>query len=373
MKLDPILTKASRLARSGKYEAVIRLLQPEVNRYHGSFHYYYLLGVSCLHSGDTGGALTYFRLAHDTNRKNPLAILGLAVLYLRRGETDRSVDLYLDVLELNPKNRTAKRAMKFIRKYAGTESFSAMMLDSGKISSLFPPVPFAGFYRKEILVSIGIFVVLCVIAYGILAKAWLLPNPFHTRGGREGTDKFILTYKERMSPVETGESYSHVLTRIQTLEIYEKALKMFTSHRDDAARVLLNKILESNAAEGIKNRARLIITHLETPDVITFRNRKDNPEFAEVKSDIMLYNGVHIIWRGRAYDVITEGESTSFKFFVGYENLINIKGTVRVVFNRAIQIDPKHPIEVFAKIVPVNTEEGFYLEGINFHQPGFPD
>jgi len=167
MKLDPILTKASRLARSGKYEAAIRLLQPEVNRYHGSFRYYYLLGASCLHSGDTGGALTYFRLAHETNSKNPLAILGLAVLYLRRGETDRAVDLYLDVLELSPKNRIAKRAMKLIRKYAGTEAFSALLLETGKISSLFPRVPFAGFYRKEILAAIGVFAAACIIAYGV--------------------------------------------------------------------------------------------------------------------------------------------------------------------------------------------------------------
>ena len=127
MKLDAILSKASRLIRSGKYVAARRTLEPEVNRYHGSYRYYYLLGNTCLRAGDFGDALTYFRLAHEANSRDPLAVLGLAALYLRRGDTSRALEFYLEVLELKPNNRIAKNALKIIRRNAGTEKFTAWL------------------------------------------------------------------------------------------------------------------------------------------------------------------------------------------------------------------------------------------------------
>jgi hypothetical protein len=174
-----------------------------------------------------------------------------------------------------------------------------------------------------------------------------------------------------MAPVESGGSYRHILTRVESLETYKKALSLFTVRRDDAARVLLNKILESNAADGLKNKARIMIPYLETPSFNTF-SKSDNTDYAEVKKDIMLYNGVHIIWSGMATN-ITTGDNTSFDFLVGYDNRKTLEGIVPIVFNYAISINPERPLEVLAKIVPVNTDEGFYLEGLNFHQSFPPD
>jgi hypothetical protein len=367
MKLDPILTKASRLARARKYEAAIRVLEPEVNRYHGSFRYYYLLGACCLYSGDTGGARIYFHRAHDTNRKNVLAILGLAVYYLRKGETDRAVDFYLEVLELDPKNRIARRAMKIIRKYAGTENFSAWLLEAGRLPSLYPPIPFAGLYTKEILKILAVFAAVCVLAYGVLVFVRFFPNPFNPRGPREGLNEFSLTREERMAPVQIGGSYRYVLTRVQSLELYEKAVSMFTAYRDDAARVSLNKILESNAADGLKNRARIIISFLETPGFNNF-HKNDNVAFTEVKKEPLLYNGVHVIWRGMATNIKTSDTGTSFDFLVGYDDRRTLEGIIPVIFNYTVSLNPERPVEILGKVDPVDTEEGIALEGVNFHQ-----
>ena len=372
MKLDPVLTKASRLIRSGKYEAAVRLLQPEVTRYHGSFNYYYLLGAACLYSGDTGGALTYFRLAHEADGKDPLAILGLAVLYLRRNETARALDFYLNVLEINPGNRIAKKAMKLIRKHAGTEAFSSLLLETGKISSLYPPVPFAGFFRKEIFAALAVFAAACIAAYGVLVFLRFFPNPFNPRGTRQGTREFSLTREERMASVESGGSYSYELTRPQAVELYEKAVSLFNARRDDAARVNLNKILESNAADVLKNRAGILISFLETPGFDTF-HKSDNTVFAEVKKDPLLYNGVHVIWRGRAANIKIIDTMTELDLLVGYDNRETFEGYVQVVFNSAVSINPERPVEILGKIIPVNNDEGLYLEGVSFHQTNLPD
>ena len=367
MKLDSILTKANRLARSGKYEAAIRILQPEVNRYHGSYRYYYLLGASCLYSGDMGGAQIYFRRAHETNKRDVLAILGLAVYYLRRGETDRAVDYYIEVLEMDPKNRIARRAMNIIRKYAGTDALSAWLREAGKLATLYPPIPFAGLYAKEVVTILAALVTAGAVFYSILVFVRYFPNPFNPRGPREGVSEFSLTREERMAPVQIGGSYRYVLTRVQSLELYERAVSMFTAYRDDAARVSLNKILESNAADGLKNRARIIISYLETPGFNNF-NKNDNVAFAEVKKDPMLYNGVHVVWRGMATNITHSPTGTSFDFLVGYDDRRTLEGIIPVVFNYVISLNPDRPVEILSRVIPVDSDEGISLEGVNYHQ-----
>jgi hypothetical protein len=368
MKLDPTLTKATRFARSRKYEAAIRTLEPEVNRYHGSFYYYYLLGSSCLRAGDFGGALTYFRLAHETKRRDPLAILGLAALFLRRGETERAVDYYLDVLELDEKNRIARRAMKVIRRQAGTDTF-LNWIEAGKLPALYPPIPFPGFSAREILGVIAVLFAICIITFGFLVRFKFIPNPFYPRGPRQGVAALTLSREDRMAPLQTGGSYRYILTRVQALDIYERALSQFTAYHDEAARVNLNRILESNAAEGLKNRARIIISYMEVPGFDTFK-RGDNSAYDDVAKDPLLYNGVHVIWRGMATNVDTADTGTTFDFLVGYDTRKVLEGIVPVVFSQAIPLNPERPLEVLGRIIPAGPEGPIQLEGIAIHQSG---
>jgi len=372
MKLDPILTKANRLARSGKYEAAIRTLEPEINRYHGSFHYYYLLGSSCLRIGDFGGALTYFRLAHEAKRQEPLAILGLAALFFRKGETERAVDYYLDVLDLDEKNQIAIKAMRVLRKEAGTDHFLSW-IEAGKLPSLYPPIPFPGFSAKEKLLAFAILLAVGILTFSCLIRFKVIPSPFHPKGGRisvtGGVNALSLTREERMAPVQTGGSYRYILTRVQVNDIYEKAVSQFTAYRDEAARINLNRILESNAAEGPKNRARVIISYMEVPGFDTFR-RGDNVPYTDVIKDPPLYNGVHVIWRGKATNVVTSDKGTSFDFLAGYDTGNVLEGIVPVVFNSAIPLNPEQPLEILGRVIPDSSESLIRLEGVAIHQSG---
>ncbi|MCL2374658.1 MAG: tetratricopeptide repeat protein, partial [Treponema sp.] len=108
MKLDAILTRAVRFARKKKYDEAIKTLEVEANRYYGSPTYYYLLGVSYLYSNIFGMALTYLRLAADQKKmRDPRALLGLAALYLNHGDTDKAVDLYLEIQTIDASNKIA--------------------------------------------------------------------------------------------------------------------------------------------------------------------------------------------------------------------------------------------------------------------------
>jgi tetratricopeptide (TPR) repeat protein len=366
MKLDPFLSKASRLARSGKHEMAIRTLEPEVNRYHGSFRYYYLLGSSCLRTGDFGGALTYFRLAHEAKRRDPLAILGLAALYLRRSETDRAVDYYLDVIEIDPRNRVAKKAMKVIRKHAGTDVFTNW-LEAGKLSSLYPPIPFPGFSAKEKIAGCAVLLAACIGVFGFLIQFKVIANPFYPKGSRQGIAGFALTREERQDPLQTGGSYRYILTRTQALDTYERALSLFTSHRDEAARIYINRLLESNASEGLKNRARIIVSYMDTPGFDTFR-RSDNSNYTDVNKDPALYRDVHVIWQGMAPNIAISDNTTTFDFLVGYDTRRTLEGIIPVTFSHAVSINPERPLEVLGRIVPAGSEGPIQLVGIAVHQ-----
>ncbi|MDR0723433.1 MAG: tetratricopeptide repeat protein [Treponema sp.] len=371
MKLDPILTKAVRLLRRKSYDRAIKVLEPEVNRYRGIYTYYYVLAVSYLHTGVFNLAFTYFKLARDIKMRDPSVLLGLAVLYLRRGETDRAVDFYLEVQDQDERNKIANKALKVIRKYSGTENLSAW-IESGGLAKLFPPPPLAPPSKVGILILMLGLLIGLVIAGGVLIKVTGIRLPvrmFFPRNEREGLITSALDPTEREEPVQVGGSYRYILTRNQVFDTYEKARELFTKYRDEAAKVALNRILESNASDTIKNKSRLLISYMEVPG---FDTLKDRFTFGEVYKEPVLYRDCHVIWRGMATNLEVLQNATSFNLLVGYDTRSTLEGIVPVTFNFAVSVNPERPLEVLGRILPVSTEKGqdILLEGVALHQAG---
>ena len=369
MKLDVILTKATRFARKGKYSEAIKTLEIEVNRYHGSFTYYYLLGVSYLYRNIPGMALEYLRLASKQNRRDPHALLGLAALYLNHGDTDKAVDLYLEVQSIDASNKIAKRALKIIRKNPAPEEIS-VWIDSGRLHTLFPPFPRADTARSTI--AFGAFAVVAglVLALGISFRAGLLFWP-SDRDLRELPPGFELTSEERAMPLQAGGSYRFTLSAAQVLENYEEARRLFLEYRDDAARIRLNRILESNASTPIKNRARLLISYMEVPGFDTLRDRFS---FSQVLEDPFLFRDSHVIWRGMPTNLNIQHNATSFDLLVGYYDERRVlEGIVQVSYDFAIPINLEFPVEILGRVIPVHGERGMRIQGVAINQAGLLD
>jgi hypothetical protein len=296
----------------------------------------------------------------------------MAVLHLRRKETDRAVDLYLEVQDQDPKNPVARRALLFIRRYAGQDRI-AEWLESGELFRLYPPLP-------SIPPDPSRAVLPAVIIAGALAAAFVLLLRFHviTLPGSRGTRPLIsgtaLEQVDRERPAETGGVYRYILTRNEVLQYYDQGLSLFTEYRDEAARFTFNRLIESNAAEGIKNKARTVISYMEIPGFDTFR-RQDNFAYAEVVKDPVLYRGCHVIWRGMATNIQTFNTQTSFDFLIGYDTRQSLEGIVQVTFDRAVAINPERPLEVLGRVVPASGDRGqeLRLEGAAIHQSGLPE
>lgn len=373
---DPVLVKATRLLRRGNYNRAIKLLEPEVLRYRGNFTYYYILALTYLHTGIFNYAFDYFKRAREVKkgRECDLAVLlGLAVLYLRRGETKTAVSFYLKVQELDEHNRIARKALKVIRKYSGTESVRLWADNPRRLKTLFPPPP-----PEPITTSTFVIPLACVLGAGALTYAALiwqgfLPMPikldFSTK--RDGFSAVALELEERMKPVEIGGSYRYILTVGQVLDTYEEARDLFNKQHDELARRNLNRILESNASEPIKTKSRLLISYMDTPG---FDTLKDRFAYTDVKKEPALYRDCHVIWRGMATNFTMEETSTSFDFLVGYDTRSVLQGIVPIRFNFSVAVNPEQPLEVLGRVVPITTDNGqdIMLEGLAIHQTALP-
>ena len=367
MKLDPILTKAVSLARNKDYDNAIKLLESESSRYYGKFIYYYILGLSYLYSKIYGIALRYFNMAIEQKLRDPNTLLALAALYLNHGDTDKAVDLYLEVQSIDVSNRLARRALKIIRKNPGPEKISAWV-DSGRLHKVFPPFPWTGITRRMIVtISLSIvFFIMATLGVGLATGRLSLPEG-NVRPLPEGIS-LELSSEERNSPVQSGSAYRYILTSDQVIDEYNTARRLFTDYRDEAARVRLNLILESNASEPVKNRARVLMSYLQEPGFDTLRER-DRFTYNDVMESPFLYRDVHIIWRGMAGNLIVGNDFTSFDFLVGYDTRTIVEGIVQVNYEFAIPINVERPIEILGRIIPVSNDR-IIIQGIALNQAG---
>jgi tetratricopeptide (TPR) repeat protein len=375
MKSDPMV-RANRLARKGNYDGAIKILEQDEDRYYGSFTYNYLRGVCYLYARVYGMALTFLRLAREIRMRDAAVLLGLAALYLNHGDTDRAVDLYLEIQGYDEKNPIAHRALKIIRKYPGPENITKW-IDSGKLHVLFPPFPkLPGGPGRKIVIVLGAALAAAAL-FGVLVGGNVIPSPFVRREQRIGMTELTLAREDQDAPMQVDGSYRYILTRDQVVANYNEARRLFASYRDEAAKISLNRILESNGPDPVKDKARLLLSFMETPGFDTVRNQKEDQglfTYARAAADPSLYRNCYVIWRGIASNIDLQQNHTSFDFLVGYDTRQTLDGIVPVVFDRALSLNSEKPLEVLGRITPVSTERGMdiRLEGVAIHQSGLP-
>lgn len=130
---------AENLIKRRKFNLAIKILESASDIYEGDFEYYLTLGIANLYADFPGKAFQNFTLARRIKIKDVRLLLGQAVILLRRGDISRSVHYYLDVLDLDSENETAKKALEFIREH-GDRTTVRKWVDSGAIKKFYPPL-----------------------------------------------------------------------------------------------------------------------------------------------------------------------------------------------------------------------------------------
>ncbi|MCL2442006.1 MAG: tetratricopeptide repeat protein [Treponema sp.] len=370
MRTDPILNKASILAKKGNYEGALKILKDEEDRYYGSFKYYYLYAVICLYSGSFVEAHSNFNLARKIKMKDPCTMLGLAILYLKRMNINQAVDYYLDVQEIEPTNRIAKKALAVIRKNSESEALSDWLTDN--LVKLFPPIPAPVIDTKTIVFGTLTLSAAAILTLVILLNLNAIKTFFKPKELRS-TAEFILSDDDKNAPVQIDGSFLYILTHDQAIKLYEEALALFRQFKDEEAKINLNKIIKSNASIPIINRAKVIMDNTQVPSFDTLKDR-NIPSLSDVRKEPALYDNVHVIWKGMASNINITNEYTRFDFLVGYDTRRTLEGIITVTFDitNHIQftINPEHPLEVLGKIKVNPLNSAVSLQGIAIHQSG---
>lgn len=336
---------ASHFMNLRKFDKAIKVLESRAEIYENNFDYYLLFGTACLYAGDVGGASSFFQKARAIKLTNTNLLLGQAALFLRRGDTDRAINYYFDILDNDPTNKTALSAMEFIRSH-GDFNTICKWVDTGKIERFYPQI---GINPYKIL-SFILPGAACFLGCILVLFAFPLNSSIVSSSSRVDLSELILSVDERKNAQETdlsSGSFAYILTSAQISDSYEKAINFFQQYHDNLAQVEINRILNSNASVGIKQKARLLMNYIEIP---SFDTLKDNIDYKDVVDNSLLYLDCWVVWSGRVSNVFTSDNFYSCDFLIGYDSMEKVEGIVPVRFSVPPLIEVDKPVKVLAKI-----------------------
>lgn len=355
-----VLSVAWKYMRRRKFATAVKLLEGRTEIYEDNFEYYLILGMACLYIGDIGSAVTNFQMARRLKLTDTRLLLGQAAIFLRRGDTDRALQYYIEVKDNDPSNQIAQDAIEFIRTRGDFDTI-CRWVDTGRIEQFYPPLGINPDRALGFIIPLIACILGCVVAFAII------PRNNYYEGDRKDLTELSLTGDEARNPQEkdlSGQSFKYLLSNKEIKDTYTKILMHFQARRDNAAQMEINKLLNSNAALSIKRKTQVIMTYLEVP---TFDSLTDVPTYTQVESDPALYMDCYVNWGGRISDVnINENGVYTCRLLIGYETGERIDGIINVRFDRNPGIVTDQSVKILAKIC---TEDNrVYLQGKAVYQ-----
>ena len=347
------LRRAEKLFRARRFPEVIRFLEPQIFRFRENFEFYYILGVSCLYSGDFGGAFSYLSRAEQMRKNDNAVLAALAAIHFKRGETDDALRIWLDTLDSDPGNRIARKGLEIMRRGLNADEIHEFV-ESGKLRKLFPKLPFAVPTLVPILSAIVIVGALSYIGVTIV-----LPSLRQQRPGLDG----VQLSSRALGLVETDTEADIQLTQAEVTVAFDRAKRYLADYRDNLALVEINRILLSNASAYAKESAALLKTFIQVPDFSTVR---DVFSFTQVEEMPALYNGCFVVWEGKLDRVRIGQERIEFDLLVGYHDEKELLGVVPVQIGFAANLQDGTNLKILAEVMA--PDAGFSLRGVSIQK-----
>ena len=345
--------------RHRQFAKAINVLEGRSQFYDANALYFVLLGTAYLYAGDTGSATINYSKARKLSLTDSNLLLGQAAIFLRRGDTDRAISYYIEILNNDPSNKVALRAMEFVRTRGDFDTI-CRWTDTGKIEAFYPPI---GFNVSKIL-GFAFPAVACILGCVLAFKAIELNRP--GKGDRADLSSLMLTVEDRNQLQETdlaSGAFNYLLSSKEISSCYDRAQRYFQEYRDNMCQIEINRLLSSNASVQVKTKARTLMSYLDAP---SFDTIKDSPSYRQVEKETPLYLDCWVSWSGRVSNVENTNGVYTADFLVGYENMEKVDGIVRLKFVAAPEIALDKPVTVLAQI---STEEGkLLLKGRSVYQ-----
>jgi hypothetical protein len=258
---------------------------------------------------------------------------------LRRHETEQAIKRWLEVLELDPGNTVARRGMELLRRGLSQEKLQEF-IDVGKVRTLYPPLPARGRATVGAILILGLAAVCGAVYLGIR----YFPQRAPERPGISGIE--LPSDLPRLT--DTGSDFTYMLTENDVRSAFKKAKAYLLAYRDNIATVEINRILLSNAALPVKERARMLKGFVTQPDFLTL---KDPFSYATVTAEPALYDGCSVDWRGKIANLKISRSAITFDLLVGYDKEKELEGIIPVTVGFAADLANGSGLEVLGQVV----------------------
>ncbi|MBR1722056.1 MAG: hypothetical protein IJ727_06190 [Treponema sp.] len=308
---------------------------------------------------------------------DPTLLCCQAVLFLRRGDIDKAISYYVDVLDYEPGNKIALSAMDFIRLH-GTYEEVCKIVDTGEIERFYPPLGVNPDFIRRIVLSVlaGLALAFLIVNFGNfsrlsgrLAKKDRLP----VDDQRSDLSSLFLSVDEleNAQKKEGVGSVKYKLTDAAIKRSYDTAMNSFKNHKENAAQIEINRLLNSNASDAIKEKAKMISAYFEAHTFDTLSEYDDNIEYSQVRDakEPEIYIGCIVAWGGYFSNVVEENGTFRCDLFVGDEERKRVDGVVGVAFQKAPvpPLDSSRAVYILGKVKSENGK--ILLEGRSVYQP----
>lgn len=333
------LKKAWNMVRSGKYPAAIRYLEPKVPLFLEDELFYYLLGISCFHTGDVGGAEFYFKRSIQVNYESIEARLFLAAILLRKKDQAGAARLWLNILDMDESNRYARKGLDRLKKII-TPSDLENYINSKEIFRLVPAMRGILPIVKQIILAVVLFLVLTSALY------IYFPGILKSRNARE--DMANLSLENYIGPYIIVEGdFKYTMTGEEVRELFDSAVEDFHNYDDNALQMKINKINLSNASEELKSKIAILENLIQQP---TFATLKTKYTYREIATDPLMYKNCYVQWSGKVTNINILEDKITLDFLVGYEEEKVLDGIVFVEIPFETSVDESIPLEILGQI-----------------------
>lgn len=339
------LKHAYHLLQSRKFHEVLRLLEPQTFRFRESHTFYYYLGLACINTNDIAGAATYLKRASHLNPGSVNSMIGLAYVHLRRNEVSEAIGQYLKVLELEPSNKVARQGLELLKRSADSDDY-VDFADTTKINGLMPRIKRAFPVLLVILPPIAI-----ILAFAVIFFLPRMPDRGIGKKKDRLGDSTVLVLPAAGSLTDGTGAVEYVLTEKQIQQSFALALTSFNKFDDNIARREINRLLLSNAAEPVKEKARIMESYLKPPDFLSY---KGNIAYAEIIKNPGLYRSCYVRWKGLIGNLAVGDKKINFDFLVGYQDKKVLEGVVPVSLSFGVDLRDGDAVEIIGEVTEIN-------------------
>jgi len=343
-----LLRQAWVLYKKGQFTTALESLEPKIFQYREDPAFFRVLGLCCLRLGDWKGGETYLqrsRQLDDSVHRD--ALLGLMAVAARRKDYGEAVRWGLAVLDLDPTDKTAKKGLARLRT-ALSAAEGGPGLDKDTLGQWLPPFrrPNQTLRLWSLRIGVGL-----VVALGLAGGAWW--GMSLTKGvpaavePRKGPDLGRMSGADA-DTLQVGTGFAVNLTLEEVREGWSRAQKAFQDYHDSRARFEINRLLLSNAAASVKERARSLLPYLHEPD---FARIDDSSSYQEVKTSPALYEGCTVRWSGVLTNLVSGDKKITFDLLLGYQDGQVVEGIVPVELTFAALLKNSQVVEVLGRVL----------------------